>query len=142
MTEPSKTQTKLFDYTALVDKSTNVSVLDIDNDGDKDYVFVLGGILYVKKNHTNAPEKIRDTRWIVQTTVPNVPNIPSVPNYFVSTITTPGELSFRFRNALSGENAWKLEFFDKYLEWDLIAMGNAPSTQKTMIDLMERDYPT
>lgn len=51
LTEPSETQVKLFDYTELVDASTEVVVIDVDQDGDKDYLYVLGGILYVKKNH-------------------------------------------------------------------------------------------
>lgn len=62
LTEPSETQVKLFDYTELVDASTEVVVIDVDQDGDKDYLYVLGGILYVKKNHRQTPVGIPVSR--------------------------------------------------------------------------------
>ncbi len=60
LTERSHTQTKLFSYTELIRSEDRVDVLDIDNDGDKDYVFLLGDKLYVKNTHLFEPVKIID----------------------------------------------------------------------------------
>lgn len=50
--------------------------------------------------------------------------------------STTGEIGIRFRNALSGEHAWRMEFFDRYLEWDMVQMKmhDAAKTPKTVID--------
>ena len=47
----SKTQIRLFDYVDLVTKKDSVDVVDIDRDGDLDYIYMLGGSLYVKYSH-------------------------------------------------------------------------------------------
>ena len=39
------TQTRLFDYIDPVRKDTRIDTLDIDRDGDVDYIYVLDGVL-------------------------------------------------------------------------------------------------
>lgn len=57
----SGVQTRLFDYIAPVTASTRVDTIDIDRDGDLDYIYILDGVLYVKYNWTKIPTKIIDT---------------------------------------------------------------------------------
>lgn len=132
LTEKSNTQTKLFDYTELVNPKDRVDVIDIDNDGDRDYIFVLGGVLYIKNTHLNSPQKIIDTK----ITVKNIPSeIPEVANNFVEIVSTPSEINASFKNTVSQEKEWRLEFFDKYLEWNKASVSNNFSTPKITVDL-------
>lgn len=119
LTEIQNIQTKLFDYTEPVTKKDRVDVIDIDKDGDKDYIFILGDKLYVKNTHLQSPEKIID----LKTKTENISGkIPEVPNNFHQTLSTPSELNASFRNVVSGEKEWRMEFYDSYLEWDKAAM--------------------
>lgn len=132
LTEKSNTQTKLFDYTELVNPKDRVDTIDIDNDGDRDYIFVLGGVLYIKNTHLNSPQKIIDTK----ITITNITSkIPEVANNFVEIISTPSEINASFKNTVAQEKEWRLEFFDKYLEWNRASVSNNFSTPKTTVDL-------
>ena len=64
---PSGTQTRLFDYIAPVIDTTRVDSLDIDGDGDTDYIYILDGNLYVKYGWSNTPNKIIDTAVSIST---------------------------------------------------------------------------
>ena len=143
LTEPSKKQVRLFDYTDLVTPKTRVDVTDIDQDGDKDYIFILGNALYVKYNHTSHPEKIRDTDRKVSDLRTNTPT-PFVPNYFNQVLSSPSELNITFQNALPGQKEWRLEFYDRYIEWDRTQIGVSPSpdTPKTIVDLFVEEDPS
>ena len=134
LTENSKTQTKLFDYVELLGKNDRVDTKDIDNDADRDYIFVLGGNLYVKNTHLKEPNKIIDTT----TRTENISQkLPEVPNNFVQVLSTPSELNVSFRNTLPDEREWRLEFLEKYTEWDRAAIDKnlEKSLPKTVVDL-------
>lgn len=135
LTEIHNTQTKLFDYTELINKEDRVDTLDIDNDGDKDYIFVLGGILYVKNTYLKNPEKIIDNKIIVQDIGTE---IPEVPNNFDQVLSTPSELNISFRNTVETEKEWRMEFYDKYLEWDKATINpdTYSSSPRTTADLL------
>lgn len=135
LTETQNIQTKLFDYTELIADNDRVDVVDIDNDGDKDYIFVLGGTLYVKNTYLTNPTKIIDGK----ITLKNIENEkPEVANNFDQTLSTPSELNMSFVNTVPNEKEWRLEFFDKYLEWDKIAIDNDlyNSLARTTVDLV------
>lgn len=50
-------QTRLFDYIDALTDATRVDTVDIDKDGDLDYIFTLDNILYVKYSHFKTPNK-------------------------------------------------------------------------------------
>ncbi len=52
---------QLFDYITPLTDDTRVDTIDIDKDGDKDYIYILDGILYVKYSWQKLPNKINDT---------------------------------------------------------------------------------
>ena len=73
----------------------------------------------MKKTHLQSPEKIIDLK---TKTEKIAHKIPEVPNNFQQTLSTPSELNASFRNVVSGEKEWRMEFYDSYLEWDKTAM--------------------
>lgn len=48
MLTPSGVQTRLYDADITMAPEFEVTTTDIDKDGDKDYIFVLDGALYIK----------------------------------------------------------------------------------------------
>lgn len=132
LTEKTKTQTKLFDYVELIGKKDRVDVVDLDRDGDRDFIFLLGGILYIKPTHLHEPRKII-VRNIEKRQIESV--LPEVANEFVQVQSTPGELNISFRNTVPGETQWRMEFFEKYLEWDKVDIIGKSSVPKTVVDL-------
>lgn len=142
-TEKTGVQTKLFDYVAPIRPGDRVDVLDIDHDADRDYVFLLGGVLYVKKTHLDEVKipKIMDTHAHV-TEIRK--EIPEVPNNFLQTLSTPSELNVIFHNTVKDETEWRMEFFDSYLEWDRVAIGSHRQSEnpKTTVDLFRAPEAT
>lgn len=132
---PSGVQTQLFDYITPLTDDTRVDTLDIDGDGDKDYIYLLDGNLYVKYSWLHRPSKIVDTTQEFPTITPYDP--PYVPDYFQDNFSTPKSLSFTFTPAYTDETEWRAEFYDRYIEWDHVKIGsdNPISTPKTIIDM-------
>ena len=54
--------------------------LDIDKDGDMDYLFLLDGILYLKKSNLRNTTKIIDTTLSVKDISPQI--VPTAPDFF------------------------------------------------------------
>ncbi len=133
---PSGIQTRLFDYTSPVTPDTHIESIDIDQDGDTDYMYVLDGILYVKYSWLNTPNKIIDnTKKISDISANDLP--PYVPDYFHSSISSPKNINFTFVPASSTETEWRLDFYDQYTEWDHVDIGdhNPQISPKTTIDI-------
>ena len=55
----------------------------------------------------------------VKTLRENAP-YPTTPDYFHETTNTPKTLALTFSPADAREDEWRLEFFDRYLEWDKV----------------------
>lgn len=114
-----------------------MKTVDIDKDGDKDYIFLLGGMLYVKQGHANTPLKISDTVSRLKT-LPgkgkNATEYPTVPNHFNEELSTPKELHVTFAEAAPNVTGYRIEFFDRYMEWDMVSMGKSTQPIQT-IDL-------
>ena len=140
LTEPTKKQVRLFDYTDLVTPKTRVDVVDIDQDGDRDYIFILGNTLYIKKTSTQSPTKIVDTGRSVEELGTDAP-YPSAVNHFNQVLSSPSELNITFRNTIPDQREWRLEFYDRYMEWDREAIGTSTPTTapKTVIDLFAEE---
>lgn len=47
--------TKLVTYSQESDENIDILFLDVDDDGDEDVLYSLGGDVYLKENHTNSP---------------------------------------------------------------------------------------
>jgi hypothetical protein len=109
----------LFDYIAPITPQTRVDTLDIDRDGDLDSLYILDDTLYIKYNHTSTMNKILDTTLLTKSISPSdLP--PYVPNYFHEDISTPTHLSYTFVPASRDEREWRMEFYDRYTEWDRV----------------------
>lgn len=140
MLTPSGIQTRLFDYMDELTGQEKVQVVDIDKDGDMDYLYLMDGVVYIKYTHTNAPVKIQDTTVRVETLTKN-DELPTSPNFFHESINTPGSLSVSFSPASPNETTWRMEFFSRYLEWDTLDAGNHTEavTPRSIIDLQNSE---
>jgi len=49
--------TKLVDYSQESGEDVNILFLDVDDDGDEDVLYSLGGDIYLKENYTNTPTR-------------------------------------------------------------------------------------
>lgn len=133
---PWGVQTRLFDYIEPVTWDERVNTIDIDKDGDKDYLFLLDGSIFVKYNHTHTPNLIQEDSVEVQD-LSHKSELPSAPNFFHESLNTPWNLSVTFSPASPTESSWRMEFFDRYIEWDAIAIGvhDEKITPKRIVDL-------
>jgi hypothetical protein len=133
---PSGVQTRLFDYLDALTGDEKVDTVDIDKDGDKDYLFLMDGVIYVKYNHTHTPTKIQDDTVIINTLTKNS-EFPSAPNFFHESLNTPESLLVTFSSAKTSEQGWRMDFYDRYLEWDAVDIGSHDEalTPKRTVDL-------
>ncbi len=134
---PSGEQTRLFDYIDPLTGDETVQSVDIDKDGDSDYIFILDGTLYVKSSHTKEPQKNKDSIIIQKDIGPNDEK-PTAPNYFRENVNTPASLNITFASALASETEWRMSFYDRYTEWDALSLGvhNGADTPLRIVDLM------
>jgi hypothetical protein len=49
--------TKLVTYSQESDEGVDILFIDVDNDGDEDVIYSLGGDVYLKENHTESPTR-------------------------------------------------------------------------------------
>ena len=63
--------------------------------------------------------------------------VPYIPNYFHENISTPRNLNFSFAPASQDSSEWRVEFYDRYTEWDHVDLGDHDGQQspKTTIDM-------
>jgi hypothetical protein len=129
-------QTRLFDYTDPLTPSTRIDTLDIDQDGDLDRIYLLGGVLYIKYGWAQTPNKIQDTTVKISDIGATDP-IPYIPDYFHEEISTPKNLNFSFTPSLTDETEWRMEFYDRYIEWDRVDIGTHidASAPKALLDM-------
>ncbi len=113
----------------------------MDKDGDKDYITLLDGALFVKYSHANEPAKIVDTSIAIQDLDTTL--LPNVPNFFLETVAAPGRLRLSFSPATHVDTSFRLEFFDRYIEWDHTAIGihNESEQPRSIIDFVTNTTP-
>lgn len=99
----------------------------------------MDGALYLKENHTYTPSRQNDTTLIIRDIDEDA--VPEAPNYFTETVASPGEIELSFSPADMRDTAFRLEFFDRYTEWDLTRIGahDEESVPRTTIDLSVSD---
>ena len=151
----TKKQTRLFDYTDWLSTEDKVSIVDIDKDStidldgdgikdnDRDYIFLLDGALYVKYNTLASPNRPVDTTPPVISS-PDLTLVPRAPDFFHESVASPGQMELSFAPANPADTSFRLEFFDKYLEWDRnqLAGNDDPNTPRVVIDLTTTSFPT
>lgn len=134
----------MFDYTSALTEDTRVDTIDIDKDGDMDYIYLLDGILYVKYSWKNTPKKILDTTTKIFSISPS-DLVPYTPDYFHENNSLPKNLNFSFVPSNHDETEWRADFYDRYIEWDHVDIGDhdPKTTPKTTIDmfLSEKNSP-
>jgi hypothetical protein len=138
----SGVQTRLFDYMDPITPRTRVDTLDIDQDGDLDSIYILDGVLYIKYGWTHTPNKIQDTTVKISDIATTDP-IPYIPDYFHEEISTPKNLNFSFTPSLADETEWRMEFYDRYTEWDRVDIGTHMDTTapKALLDMFLTESP-
>lgn len=98
---------------------------------------MLGGSLYIKYTH------LRDLPFVPDNTSPQIRDIdhsltPEAPDYFHEEVSSPGKLQVSFSPVKKSDTNFRLEFFDRYLEWDRVRENNgadSSDTPRTVIDL-------
>jgi hypothetical protein len=82
----------------------------------------MGGDLYVKYAHEKESSRPIDasTPSIVS---PDLTLFPRAPDFFHELVTSPGQMEVSFAPAAKTDTSFRLEFFDKYLEWDRVALS-------------------
>ena len=135
LTPVTKTQTRLFDYTDLLAREDTADVVDIDRDGDQDYIFLLGWALYVKYSHLYDPARSTDPTLTISALDPSL--MPHAPDFFHESVASPGQIEVSFAPARSSDRDFRLEFFDRYLEWDRVKLSGSddPATPRTIVDM-------
>lgn len=121
------TQTRLFDYTDSLQKDDVSTRIDIDNDGDMDYLFLLDGVLFLKRTSTYSVPKIIDTA-VQVSDIDNTDTLPSAPDFYSETVSRPNSINLSYEPAQDTESIWRNTFYNRYLEWDMIARGEHDDT--------------
>lgn len=116
-------------------------MVDIDKDGDDDYIYMMDGVIYVKYTKRNTPNRPIDTEVTISSL--DTSRLPYAPNYFSESVASPGQIELSFAPASPDDTDFRLEFFDKYLEWDRVKLsGNDDAaTPRTVIDLTVAPTP-
>ena len=115
-------------------------VLDLDGDNKKDdYIYMIDGNLYVKLNPNDSPVRQKDTTLIVRNLDPT--QVPESPNFFDEVIARPGQIDIEFSPAKFEDQVFRLDFFDRYSEWELIDIDahDEELVPRTVVDIMVDD---
>jgi hypothetical protein len=136
----SRSQTKLFDYSELLRWDETVDIIDIDKDEDKDYIYMIEWSLYIKYSHSREFDRPRDDT-SPQTEDIDMSLLPESPNFFSEQISTPWQISIDFSAADPADTTFRLEFYDRYLEWDKTRLRgeDSPDTPRVVVDLSTDD---
>lgn len=96
---------------------------------------MLGGSLYVKYNHEKNPAQPIDLSIITVNIDPS--QLPESPNFFTENISSPGEIYISFKKTHPQDTSFRLEFFNRYLEWDRVKLAGSDfsDTPRTIIDM-------
>lgn len=135
---PSGIQTHLLDYVEYLNGSERVEKIDIDKDGDGDYLYTMNGVLYVKYSTLQEPQKVRENEIKVVRLDTGILPSPYVPNAFHEQVHILGRLSVTFSPARSTDREWRMEFYDRYTEDDSIDLGthDASLAPKHIVDIV------
>jgi hypothetical protein len=134
------TQTRLFDYTQTLQKTDVSTKVDIDRDGDMDYLYILDGALFLKRTSTKEPTHTVD-RTIRVIDVDAESTFPTAPDFFHEGVSVPGTFSLSYNASTDPEAVWRVDFYDRYLEWDMLDQDehNEDETPRQIVELYRQD---
>lgn len=114
-------------------------MLDIDKDGDKDYLYLMDGVLYLKASHAHEPSQQKDTTITISDLDPTL--VPEAPNFFQEFSASPGQIELNFSAAKNQDKQFRLEFFDRYTEWDLLHINahDEKNIPRSIVDIITED---
>lgn len=115
---PNGEQTRLFDADLFLSEEDPILMEDVDKDGDKDYLYILDGALMVKYVGPSQRSKHKDFSMNIASLTINA-KFPTTPDYFHESVSSPKKIGFTFSSAQENLNLFRLEFFERYLEWDM-----------------------
>ena len=87
--------------------------------------------------YTHRTNPLRQTDTDITTDSADLTLLPRAPDFFHEQVASPGQIEISFAPADSLDTDFRLEFFDKYLEWDTTKLsGNDDTlTPRTTIDM-------
>ena len=90
----------------------------------------------MKYSHLQTPARPVDPTPPI-TSSPDSTLIPRSPDFFHESIASPGQMELSFAPANPSDTSFRLEFFDKYLEWDsvLLSGNDDRATPRTIVDM-------
>ena len=67
--------------------------------------------------------------------------LPETLNFFHENVSSPGEVYISFQKADPDDSSFRLEFFNRYLEWDRVGLNGSDfsDTPRSVIDLTQSD---
>lgn len=106
-----------------------------------DYLYLMDGALFLKRTSTNEPQHVIDTYIRVSEVTPESP-FPSAPDFFHEDASIPNTLTLSYHGAVDTESVWRVDFYDRYLEWDILDQGNheEEDTPRHIVEFY-RQYP-
>lgn len=136
---PKGVQTRLFDYIEPLQGEETVETLDLDKDGDIDYLYLMDGALFFKQSHIAEPARQNDDTLTILDLDPDMR--PEAPNFFQELFASPSQIALEFTPAHQDKNNYRLEFFDRYAEWDLHQIGvhDEEEIPRTVVDILIED---
>ena len=108
-----------------------------------DYLYLLDGTLFLKRTTTKEPTHIVDLTTTVKDITPESP-IPSAADFFHEDVSLPNTLTLSYHPAVDTESVWRVEFYDRYLEWDMLDQGqhDEDTTPRHIVELYRQDPGT
>lgn len=104
---------------------------------------MLDGALYVKYNTLVKPNRPVDPT-PPSILPPDFTLVPRAPDFFHESVASPGQMELSFAPANPSDTSFRMEFFDKYLEWDRsqLAGNDDPGTPRVVVDMTTTSLPT
>jgi len=97
----------------------------------------------VKYAHVTDPVRPSDDT-IETITSPDLSLTPRAPDFFDESIATPNQIGLSFSPAHLLDREFRLEFFDRYLEWDRAQINGSDDREspRSIVDLTVDPVPT
>jgi hypothetical protein len=66
---------------------------------------------------------------------------PTAPDFFHEGVSVPGTLSLSYNASTDVESVWRVDFYDRYIEWDMLDQGDhdEEETPRQIVELYRQD---
>jgi hypothetical protein len=104
--DDTKKQTRLFDWVGELSGDEEVILSDVDRDGDEDFIYRVGEVIYVKEHHTNtlseshAPDSSLSTDPLT--------DLPNAVNGLHETLTSPNSINITWTPASPQDHVFRI----------------------------------